>query len=551
MKSIPCLSFLRSSYSHLAVALILIALFPVTVLSQSNTGSASLRGSAKIDGKFVVPGVMVVANPTKRDGAEGSPRPARVDRDGEYRIEDLSPGSYILVATGLPIKDKVLRVKILPGYSNVQDLVLTGKDSSVKLQTKVVNPRGQPMENATVKIYSSELPPSVCEKCVLAESRSNKDGEVEYSNLGGQRAYSVAISYYDEANKREVKLAASDLISIGSQTEARVELGVVEGAKPALTAKVLPDIQRRSIMERELANAPELFEKKIEGVVITRDANTFVVRDMNGVDTVVRLADETSVKTKGGFLRSGKDYGQTSILRGLNLEVTGTGNKEGELTAKKIRFDESDLRVARAVEAMAPLEKKLNDEQARVAQVEASTQRLSGQLEELAAVSNAARGGAKEAQVTAEAAVAGVNATNERISALDDYMSQITAAVNFRSGSAVLSVESKAALDEIAGKALNARGYLLEVSAFADSRGSVNLNRQLSQRRADAVIRYLVENHSIPLRRIVTPYGYGELNPVAENMSREGRTQNRPVEVKLLVNLGLVPATTARPNEQR
>ena len=52
---------------------------------------------------------------------------------------------------------------------------------------------------------------------------------------------------------------------------------------------------------------------------------------------------------------------------------------------------------------------------------------------------------------------------------------------------------------------------MLEVSGFADSRGSINLNRQLSQRRADAVIRYLVENHSIPLCRIITLFGYGEI----------------------------------------
>ena len=61
----------------------------------------------------------------------------------------------------------------------------------------------------------------------------------------------------------------------------------------------------------------------------------------------------------------------------------------------------------------------------------------------------------------------------------------------------------------------------------------------LSQRRADAVIRYLVENHQIPLRRIITPYGFGETNPVAENTTREGRAQNRRVEVKLLVSKGI------------
>ncbi|HSD47064.1 MAG TPA: OmpA family protein [Pyrinomonadaceae bacterium] len=284
-------------------------------------------------------------------------------------------------------------------------------------------------------------------------------------------------------------------------------------------------------------------------MVTRRDADTFVVRDMNGVDTVVRLDDRTSVKTKGGFLRGGTNYAQTSILRGLNVEVEGRGNATGELAAEKIRFNESDMRVARAVESRAaPLEERASTTESKLSQVEANAQRLSGQLEELAAVSNAARGGAKAAQATADAAVAGVNATNERISALDDYQPQDTAAVNFRSGSAVLSADAKTTLDQIASKAMNAKGYVLEVSGFADSRGSVNLNRQLSQRRADAVIRYLVENHSIPLRRIITPFGYGEMNPVAENETREGRAQNRRVEVKLLVNKGLTsPAPTMNP----
>jgi outer membrane protein OmpA-like peptidoglycan-associated protein len=288
---------------------------------------------------------------------------------------------------------------------------------------------------------------------------------------------------------------------------------------------------------------------KLKGVVTRRDADTFVVRDMNGVDTTVRLNDRTSVKTKGGFLRSGTNYAQTSILRGLNVEIEGRGNGSGELDAEKIRFTDADIKVARAVESRAaPLEERATDTENKLTQVEANAQRLSGQLEELAAVSNAARGGAKAAQATADAAVAGVNATNERISSLDDYTPQTTSAVNFKTGSAVLSPESKTTLDDIASKALNAKGYVLEVTGFADSRGSINLNRQLSQRRADAVIRYLVENHNIPLRRIVTPFGFGEMNPVAENTSREGRAQNRRVEIKLLVNKGLTsPAPTMNP----
>lgn len=288
---------------------------------------------------------------------------------------------------------------------------------------------------------------------------------------------------------------------------------------------------------------------KIKGVVTRRDADTFTVRDLNGVDTVVRLENATSVKSNGGFLRSGNNYAQTNILRGLNLEVEGRGNAQGELAAEKIRFNESDLRVARAVESRAvPLEERASNTETKLGQMESNQQRLSGQLDELAAVSNAARGGAKAAQETADSAVAGVNATNERISSLDDYEPQTVAAVNFRSGSSILLPDSKTKLDDIATKALNAKGYVLEVTGYADSNGSEERNRVLSQRRADAVIRYLVDNHNIPLRRIVTPYGYGESHPVADNTTRDGRAQNRRVEIRLLVNKGLTaPAPTMNP----
>ncbi|HEY6805909.1 MAG TPA: OmpA family protein [Pyrinomonadaceae bacterium] len=288
---------------------------------------------------------------------------------------------------------------------------------------------------------------------------------------------------------------------------------------------------------------------KIKGVVTRRDSDTFTIRDMNGVDTVVRLNDKTSVKTNGGFLRGGTNYAQTSILRGLNLEVEGRGNGSGELDAEKVRFSETDMHTARAVESRAtPLEERASTTETKLNQVEANAQRLSGQLDELAAVSNAARGGAKAAQESADAAISGVNATNDRISALDDYEPQTVAAVNFKTGSAFLSPDSKTKLDDIATKALNAKGYVLEVSGFTDTTGSLDRNRALSQRRADAVIRYLVESHNIPLRRIVTPYGYGETNPVADNTSREGRAQNRRVEIKLLVNKGLTaPAPTMNP----
>jgi outer membrane protein OmpA-like peptidoglycan-associated protein len=285
---------------------------------------------------------------------------------------------------------------------------------------------------------------------------------------------------------------------------------------------------------------------KVKGVVVRRDADTFLIRDANGVDTTVRLTNTTSVKTNGGFLRGGTNYAQTNILRGLNLEVEGRGGSSGELVAEKVRFNESDMRVARSVESRAaPLEERASNTETKLTQVEENAQRLSGQLDELAAVANTAKGGAKAAQETADAAVAGVNMTNERISSLDDYVPQSTTAVNFKVNSAILSDESKTKLDDLATRAMNTKGYVIEVSGYTDATGGIEKNRVLSQHRADSVIRYLVENHQIPLRRIITPYGYGKTNPVADNETKEGRAQNRRVEIKLLVNKGLTaPAPT-------
>ncbi|HEX8119369.1 MAG TPA: OmpA family protein [Pyrinomonadaceae bacterium] len=317
------------------------------------------------------------------------------------------------------------------------------------------------------------------------------------------------------------------------------------------TAAFAQDASKTSSTNSSTASVASGQKMKLKGVVTRRDADTFVVQDQTGNSYTVLLNDRTSVKTKGGFMSGGTKYGVTTILRGLNLEVEGRGDGTN-LVAEKIRFKEGDLRTARTVEAnVTPVENRVGAAEGRIGQVEQNAQRLSGQLDELAAVSNAARGGAKAAQETADMAVSGVNATNERISALDDYQVQNNTSILFRVGSAVLSADSKSKLDQIAQQALNAKGYVLEVSGFASADGSTEANRRLSQRRADAVIRYLVENHNIPLRRIVTPYGYGEAQPVAENTTREGREQNRRVEVKVLVNRGIIQGgpNMTRPTE--
>jgi outer membrane protein OmpA-like peptidoglycan-associated protein len=302
-------------------------------------------------------------------------------------------------------------------------------------------------------------------------------------------------------------------------------------------------------------SVPDGQEMKVSGVILKRTADNFTMLSERGEEIVVTLTNETEVKEKkSNPFRRARNYAVTQLLRGLQVEVEGSGDSAGTLVAEKIKFKDNDLRVASSIESrVTPVEGKLGEAETRLSQSEQNAQRMSGQIEELTTISNAARGGAKAAQESADAAAqsaqqanTGVRVTNERISALDDYDVKNSATVNFKVGSAVLSKESQETLDGIAQEAKNEKGFVLEVTGFASADGAEAYNRRLSQRRADAVIQYLAENHEIPLRRLITPFGYGEKMPIADNSTREGRQQNRRVEVKVLVNKGLVQSASTQ-----
>ncbi|HKO96731.1 MAG TPA: OmpA family protein [Pyrinomonadaceae bacterium] len=270
--------------------------------------------------------------------------------------------------------------------------------------------------------------------------------------------------------------------------------------------------------QRPVQSVPNGAKLKFKGVVINRDADTFTIRDRNRTDYRVLITDRTSIKTHGGFLRSGKKYPVTDILRGLIVEVEGRGDSQGQLMAEKIRFDESDMRAAITSDT-------------RVTPVEENQQRMAGQMDELYAVAAEAR---KE-----------VSEVKETVAALDDYDVGQTVAVNFRVNSAVLSPEARRQLDEFAATASTSRAFMIEVAGHTDSTGGETKNFRLSRARAEAVVQYLAVNHKIPLRRFITPMGFGKTEAVAENTTASGRAQNRRVEVKMLINRGMsrnVPA---------
>ncbi|HEU4389364.1 MAG TPA: OmpA family protein [Blastocatellia bacterium] len=280
---------------------------------------------------------------------------------------------------------------------------------------------------------------------------------------------------------------------------------------------------------------------EVKGLILKRDQNTFVLRDQTGSELNVRLAGNTKIEEKkSNPFRGAKRYTEAQVVRGLTVEVEGRGDSSGDLVAEKIKFTDDDQRVAQMVDSqIVPVEKRLGNTENRLSRTEQNAERLAGQIDELSQVANLAKGGAAAAQESADLAIDGVNKTNDRISAIDDYEVRKSITVNFKVGSAILSPDAKLALDDIAAQAKNERSFVIEVRGFASSDGSENMNRALSQRRAEAVVRYLAEQHDVSMRRIVIPYGYGEVQPVAENTTRDGRIQNRRAEVKILVSRGL------------
>lgn len=284
---------------------------------------------------------------------------------------------------------------------------------------------------------------------------------------------------------------------------------------------------------------------KYKGYIISRSPDTFVLKDEAGSGYYrVDLVGSTVVRTyKKGVFRGGKDYSVSYLLRGLRLEVAGRGNSDGSIVADDIRFEENDLQAAQSIEVrMAPAEAEL------AAQAE-NQKRMEGQMAENAAIAAAqaakAQSAAEAAQIRADAAAADAARANNRINGLNDFDLIKTVTVPFAVGSATLGPKGKAIIDQAreAAKNEDKSAWMICVVGFADSQGQSAKNKALSERRANAVIGYLVSKYNLPLQRLVQPFGYGEGEPAADNSTAAGRAANRRVEIRVLSNKGIAGKT--------
>lgn len=141
---------------------------------------------------------------------------------------------------------------------------------------------------------------------------------------------------------------------------------------------------------------------------------------------------------------------------------------------------------------------------------------------------------AQSAQTVAQQGVTEAKTAKEIAENVDNYQPSQKVAVLFPFNSAKLSKEGKENLDQFAQAIQVQKHYVIQVQGYTDKTGSESYNLDLSRRRADAVVRYLTLNYSVPLVRIYM-LGYGEAAPTAPNNTRAGRMENRRVQLTLMV----------------
>ena len=274
-----------------------------------------------------------------------------------------------------------------------------------------------------------------------------------------------------------------------------------------------------------VANGVSNGEKvKTKGLIVGRDGDTLTLRTLESGNLTVVLTDDTKVVQPKGLLKVRKqEMAMTALMPGLKIEVEGVGDPQNRVVANTIKFSGDDLKTAQAIEAgLVPTQTT----------VQTNKENIQANKEDIAA---------NKVQIAANREKIDENEqeVNKRFSDLSEYDVKYNVTVYFASGKTTISQKDKDVLSQLARDAMNLKGYIVQVQGFADSSGNAAMNQRLSMDRAQEVIAYLLQSCNVPLRQIVAPGAMGEADPAATNETAQGRTENRRVEVKVLLNRGL------------
>jgi outer membrane protein OmpA-like peptidoglycan-associated protein len=197
--------------------------------------------------------------------------------------------------------------------------------------------------------------------------------------------------------------------------------------------------------------------------------------------------------------------------------------------------------VGQVNEKVDSLGRTVEETQERTRQNEGRIGEVDQRAQGAAAAAGKAQNTADQANTAAAAATSSANAAAAKADAVEAASRRLVFEVvlsedqgNFRFNQAELPDEAKARLDEmISDLKADPKGAYFEIEGHTDNVGPNLVNERIGMERAEAVKRYLYEQHQIPLHKI-NVISYGEEKPVAPNNTRDGRAQNRRVVVKVL-----------------
>lgn len=272
---------------------------------------------------------------------------------------------------------------------------------------------------------------------------------------------------------------------------------------------------------------------EVRGMITNRVGDNLIVKTTSGDVTVV-LTDSTRTKDDKGMFGWGKEeMSNVVLIPGLKVRISGVSDDQDRVVAKTITVDGDDLETSEMIQAgLHPTAQ----------QVATNTQQLQSHEEQIKG-QGAIIQSHGESLATHEQHIQknmnDIEAQTARFMALTDYDVKGEATVKFNVGSTKISTEGQEALKQLAETTNGLKGYIVEVTGYADSTGNAAMNTKLSENRAKAVITFLFQQGNVPMRHIVAPGAMGEYGPVASNETKTGRAENRRVDVKVLVNKGL------------
>jgi outer membrane protein OmpA-like peptidoglycan-associated protein len=187
------------------------------------------------------------------------------------------------------------------------------------------------------------------------------------------------------------------------------------------------------------------------------------------------------------------------------------------------------------------LGRSVEETQERTRQNEGRITEVDQRAQGAAKAAQAAQSTADQANSAAAAAANSANTANSRAEAIDRASKRLVFEVvlnedqgNFKFADTSLPDSAKSRLDEMINQLkADPKGAYFEIEGHTDNTGSKLVNEKLGMERAEAVKRYLYEQHQIPLHKI-NVISYGEDKPVAPNNTRDGRAQNRRVVIRVL-----------------